>query len=242
MLNIENISYAYDNLKVLENINITLNKNEIVSIIGGSGVGKTTLFHLISGVLDVKQGSIKVENSVDFRNQISYMLQKDMLLEHKTVIDNITLPLIIQKKSKQVAQQEALLLLKELGLEAFANHYPTQLSGGMRQRVAFLRTYMFKRDILLLDEAFSALDAHTRISMHQWYLKIHRRLNLSTLLITHDIDEAILLSDKIYVLNGKPGKIVLELVIKKPKDYHYDYVTTKQFADYKKQLLTVMGF
>lgn len=242
MLNIENISYAYDNLKVLENINITLNKNEIVSIIGGSGVGKTTLFHLISGVLDVKQGSIKVENSVDFRNQISYMLQKDMLLEHKTVIDNITLPLIIQKKSKQVAQQEALLLLKELGLEAFANHYPTQLSGGMRQRVAFLRTYMFKRDILLLDEAFSALDAHTRISMHQWYLKIHRRLNLSTLLITHDIDEAILLSDKIYVLNGKPGKIVLELEIKKPENYHYDYVTTKQFADYKKQLLTVMGF
>lgn len=241
MLIIKNVSYRYPNKHVLNQIDLTLNDNEFVSIIGGSGVGKTTLFHLISGILQLQEGSIEVDGNVNYFEHISYMLQKDMLFEHKTILENIALPLLIQKIDKKVAMQEALSLLEEIGLLSVKNYYPKQLSGGMRQRIAFLRTYMFKRKIFLLDEAFSALDAHTRMNMHEFYLALHEKLNLSTLLITHDIDEAIMLSDRIYVMGNTPGEIILELKIEKQQRYHRDFLTSSNFMKYKKILLEAIG-
>lgn len=241
MLRVEHVSFAYPNKKVLNNINIELHNNEVVSIIGGSGVGKTTLFHLISGLLPLQSGKISVNGNEDYKSLISYMLQKDMLLEHKTILENIMLPLIIQKENKEEAKKEVLIILEEVNLKEVANLYPKQLSGGMRQRVAFLRTYMFKREILLLDEAFSALDAHTRVGMHKWYQSIHKKLNLSTILITHDIDEAIILSDRIYVLGNQPGEIILELKIENKQHFTYENVTDVEFNQYKKILLEAIG-
>lgn len=242
MLEIKNVSYHYPNKHVLENINLHLNKGEFISIIGGSGVGKTTLFHLIAGLLPLQTGEILIDGYSEYKNRISYMLQKDMLLEHKSVIDNIILPLLIQKIDKKKAREEALKLLNQVGLMDVADHYPKQLSGGMRQRIALLRTYMFKRNILLLDEAFSALDAHTRVNMHQWYLKYHKDLGLSSILITHDIDEAIILSDRIYVLGNQPGEIILELEIKDREKFSMHHITDNKFIEYKKILLEAIGF
>ncbi len=242
MLIVENVSYHYPHKHVLENINIRLNKGEFISIIGGSGVGKTTLFHLIAGLLPLQTGKISIDGDEQYKNRVSYMLQKDMLLEHKTIIENIMLPLLIQKNDKKTAKEEVIKLLQQVGLSEVANHYPKQLSGGMRQRIALLRTYMFKRKILLLDEAFSALDAHTRVNMHQWYLKWHKELDLSAILITHDIDEAIILSDRIYVLGNTPGEVILELEIKNKENFSMHTVTNEKFIEYKKILLEAIGF
>lgn len=241
MLEIKNVSYAYPNKHVLNNVSLSLQKKEVVAIIGGSGVGKTTLFHLIAGILKLQDGEIVVNGDLNYFENISYMLQKDMLFEHKTILENIALPLIIQKMDKKLARKEALEKLTAIGLEDVKDYYPKQLSGGMRQRIAFLRTYMFKRPIFLLDEAFSALDAHTRMSMHQFYLELHDRLDLSSLLITHDIDEAIMLSDRIYVMGNTPGEIVLELKLEKTKRYDRDFLTSQQFMEYKKILLNKLG-
>lgn len=234
ILEIKNINYAYNkNNDILKNINININKGEIVTIIGGSGVGKTTLFNIIAGILPIKNGEILIEGKNKFKGKISYMLQKDLLLEHKTVIDNIALPLIIKKEKKLTAYKEAKEAIKLFDLYEYKNKYPQQLSGGMRQRIALLRTYMFKNNLFLLDEPFSALDAITKIKMHKWYKDIHKKLNLTTLLITHDIDEAIELSDRIYILKNKPGEIVAELKIK--IDNQSDKFEQK--LKYKKEIL-----
>lgn len=145
------------------------------------------------------------------RGKVSYMLQKDLLLEHKTILGNVILPLIIRGVKKAQAVQEADALLIEFGLDSVRDAYPHELSGGMRQRIALLRTYLFGHDLFLLDEAFSALDEMTKMTLHDWYLDIHKQFKLTTILITHSIDEAIKLSDRIYVLNHKPGQIVAEL-------------------------------
>ena len=165
------------------------------------------------------------------------MLQKDLLFEHKTIIDNVILPLIIAKIDKKLAFEEGRKILKQFNLEKYIDKYPKQLSGGMRQRVALIRTYMFKRNIFLLDEAFSALDAITKKELHKWYLNLKKEFNLTTLLITHDIEEAIFLSDRIYILANKPGEIIKEIKIEiNPND---DIDVQRLF--YKKEILNIMN-
>jgi len=168
-----------------------------VCILGLSGVGKTTLFNVIAGINNLQTGEITIQGDKNFKGKVSYMLQKDLLLEHKTVIQNIILPLLIKKIGKKEAEEEAIKNLKLFNLYEYKDKYPSELSGGMRQRVALLRTYMFKEELFLLDEPFSALDAITKISLHSWYLEISKKLELTTLLITHDIDEALALNCKI---------------------------------------------
>lgn len=238
ILEIKNINYSYNkNNDILKNININVDKGEIVAIIGGSGVGKTTLFNIIAGILPIQSGKILIEGRDNFKGKISYMLQKDLLLEHKTVIDNIALPLIIKKEKKQTAYKEAKEALKLFNLYEYKDKYPQELSGGMRQRVALLRTYMFKNNLFLLDEPFSALDTITKITMHKWYIDIHKKLNLTALLITHDIEEAIELSDRIYILKNKPGEIIAELKIN--IDNQSDELEQK--LKYKKEILDKLG-
>ena len=236
-LEIKNLSYSFGDNHILKDINIYVKENEIVAIVGSSGVGKSTLFNLIAGVLKKQSGEITIDGSDDYIGKVAYMLQKDLLFEHKTIINNVILPLIIAKIDKKVALEEGRKILKQFNLEKYADKYPKQLSGGMRQRVALIRTYMFKRNIFLLDEAFSALDAITKKELHKWYLNLKKEFNLTTLLITHDIEEAIFLSNRIYILANKPGEIIKEIKIEiDPND---DIDVQRLF--YKKEILNIMN-
>ena len=235
-LEIKNLSYSFGDNHILKDINIYVKENEMVAIVGSSGVGKSTLFNLIAGVLKKQSGEIIINGSDDYIGRVAYMLQKDLLFEHKTIINNIILPLIIAKIDKKVALEEGRKILKQFNLEKYADKYPKQLSGGMRQRVALIRTYMFKRNIFLLDEAFSALDAITKKELHKWYLNLKNEFNLTTLLITHDIEEAIFLSDRIYILANKPGEIIKEIKIEINPNEDIDV----QRLFYKKEILNIM--
>ena len=237
ILDIKNLSYSFGNNPILKDINIHVNENEMVAIVGSSGVGKSTLFNLIAGVLKKQVGEITINGSEDYIGKVAYMLQKDLLFEHKTIIDNVILPLIIAKVNKKEALGEGNKILKQFNLDKYANKYPQQLSGGMRQRVALIRTYMFKRNIFLLDEAFSALDAITKKELHKWYLDLKKEFNLTTLLITHDIEEAVFLSDRIYILGNKPGEIIGEIKIKINPNEDIDV----QRLFYKKEILNIMN-
>ena len=237
ILDIKNLSYSFGNNPILKDINIHVNENEMVAIVGSSGVGKSTLFNLIAGVLKKQVGEITINGSEDYIGKVAYMLQKDLLFEHKTIIDNVILPLIIAKVNKKEALEEGNKILKQFNLDKYANKYPQQLSGGMRQRVALIRTYMFKRKIFLLDEAFSALDAITKKELHKWYLDLKKEFNLTTLLITHDIEEAVFLSDRIYILGNKPGEIIEEIKIKINPNEDIDV----QRLFYKKEILNIMN-
>ena len=236
-LEIKNLSYSFGDNNILKDINIYVKENEIVAIVGSSGVGKSTLFNLIAGVLKKQSGKISINDSDDYVGKVAYMLQKDLLFEHKTIINNVILPLIIAKVDKKTALEEGRKILKQFNLEKYADKYPKQLSGGMRQRVALIRTYMFKRNIFLLDEAFSALDAITKKELHKWYLNLKKEFNLTTLLITHDIEEAIFLSDRIYILANKPGEIIKEIKIEINPNEDIDV----QRLFYKKEILNIMN-
>lgn len=205
-LKVSHISKAFDDQEILKDVTLELRDNELVSLLGVSGGGKTTLFNVISGLLKPEEGQVFLDGK-DITGQpgnVSYMLQKDLLLPYRTIEDNVALPLIIKGEKKKEARKKACSYFLEFGLEGTEKKYPSQLSGGMRQRAALLRTYMFSDKIALLDEPFSALDTLTKSAMHKWYLKVMEQIHLSTIFITHDIDEAILLSDRIYLLTGQP--------------------------------------
>ena len=236
---VKDVTFSYDQENIIEDINIELHDNELVCLLGSSGGAKTTLFNVISGLRTPQKGKVLLDGE-DITGQpghISYMLQKDLLLPYRTIEDNVALPLIIKGEKKKEARKKAGEFFDEFGLSGTQKKYPSQLSGGMRQRAALLRTYMFSKDVALLDEPFSALDTLTKSDMHRWYLDVMDKIHLSTLFITHDIDEAILLSDRIYLLTGKPGKITEEIVIKEPKPRRKDFNLTEEFLEYKKQII-----
>ena len=240
-LEVRGVSFSYDNKSnTIENIDITLNKGEIVCLLGVSGGGKTTLFNVIAGLLKPQHGSV-VLNGEDVTGQsgkISYMLQKDMLLPFRTVEDNVAFPLILKGVKKKEARKLVGEHFAQFGLDGTQKRYPAELSGGMRQRAALLRTYMFGGAAALLDEPFSALDTITKSEMHRWYLDVMEKIKLSTLFITHDIDEAVLLSDRIYLLGGKPGTITDEIVIAEPKPRRADFNLTEAFLNYKRLIVS----
>lgn len=235
-LKAENITVAYENEPVIENINLSLEKGEIVSILGASGCGKTTFFNAVAGLSPVDAGKVYLD-SEDITGKtgvVSYMLQKDLLLPHYTIIDNVSLPLVMKGEKKKSARKKAREYFELFGLSGYENKYPSELSGGMRQRAALMRTYLTGNDVILLDEPFSALDTITKSAMHSWYLDIMKKIGLSTVFVTHDIDEAILLSDKVYILSGKPGKITDEIKIDLPKPRSNEEVTDEDFIRYKR--------
>ncbi|WP_313128259.1 ABC transporter ATP-binding protein [Anaerocolumna sp.] len=241
-LTANHISVSYDGVKIIEDISIELHNGEIVCLLGVSGAGKTTLFNVISGLLKPDTGKVELDGAdiTGKAGKVSYMLQKDLLLPFKTIVDNVSLPLIIGGLKKTEARAAASKYFEEFGLAGTEKKYPHQLSGGMRQRAALLRTYLFSDKVALLDEPFSALDTITKSSMHEWYLSVMEQIKLSTLFITHDIDEAILLSDRIYMMTGKPGKITEEIRIEEPKPRSKEFVVSEEFMNYKKQILKIL--
>lgn len=241
-LTANNISVSFDGVKIIEDISIRLNQGEIVCLLGVSGAGKTTLFNVLSGLLNPDQGKVFLdgEDITGKAGKISYMLQKDLLLPFKTILDNVSLPLIIKGYNKKKARETAAKYFDEFGLEGTQKKYPHQLSGGMRQRAALLRTYLFSDQVALLDEPFSALDTITKGSMHSWYLEVMEQIKLSTLFITHDIDEAILLSDRIYMMTGKPGKITDEICIQAKRPRNREFIVSEEFMTYKRHILKIL--
>ena len=227
ILSVNSISKGFGEKKVLDDVSLSLQKGELISLLGVSGAGKTTLFNCISGILTADSGS--------------YMLQKDMLLEYKKIIDNVSLPLLISGMSKKAARKEAQKHFEEFGIAGTENMYPGELSGGMRQRAALLRTYLASGGVALLDEPFSALDTITKSQMHKWYLSVMEKIDLSTIFITHDIDEAILLSNRILILSGSPGKITHEIIIEEKHPRVNDFNLTPEFINYKKQVIEALG-
>lgn len=236
------ITKSFDGVTIIEDVSVELGEKEIVCLLGVSGAGKTTLFNVLSGVMKPDSGSVTL-NGREITGQaghISYMLQKDLLLPYRTVLDNVALPLIIRGKDKKSARAEAEAHFAEFGLEGTQKKFPSQISGGMRQRAALLRTYLFSEGVALLDEPFSALDTITKSAIHRWYLDVMEQITLSTLFITHDIDEAILLSDRIYIMAGKPGGITAELAVETPRPRGREFTLSPEFIEYKKQILKLL--
>lgn len=226
-IRIENISKSFDGDKIIENISIYVNEGELVSILGPSGCGKSTIFNIIAGLLQQDSGEIEV------KGKLSYMYQKDLLLPYKTIIDNVSLPLILRKEKKSEARDKVRQYFKIFGLDGYENKYPKELSGGMRQRANFMRTYVNSNDIMLLDEPFGALDSITKSSMQKWLLNIREKVSSTILLITHDIEEAILLSDRIYVISNKPSNVSMEITVDRDKieDVEYSFKLKKDILD-----------
>ena len=237
------ITKSFDGVTILDDVSIHLKEREIVSLLGVSGGGKTTLFNVISGLTKPDSGQVFLNGQevTGQAGQISYMLQKDLLLPYYSVVDNVALPLLIRGVKKEEARAQAAAHFEEFGLAGMEYKYPSQLSGGMRQRAALLRTYLFSDQVALLDEPFSALDTITKGEIHRWYLDVMDRIHLSTLFITHDIDEAILLSDRVYILAGRPGRIAAEIAIQRARPRDREFTLSEEFLRYKRQILAAMG-
>lgn len=237
-LSAQNIGVAFDGRQIIEDVFLHLDEGEIVSLLGVSGGGKTTLFNCLAGLLVPDTGNVFLDGAdiTGKPGKISYMLQKDLLLPHYTVLDNACLGLQIKGKSKRISRMEAQAHFAAFGLEGTEKKYPHQLSGGMRQRVALLRTYLASDGVALLDEPFSALDAITKHTVHAWYLQIMEKIQLSTLFVTHDTEEAVLLSDRVYILGGNPGTITDEIVIDLPDKKEDRDPASPAFLAYKKEL------
>jgi len=208
-------------LATLDGVDLEVAQGEFVSLIGPSGCGKSTLFTIIAGLEQPDSGELRIDGTPGFlrTGQAGYMPQQPLLLPWRTVEENVMLGLDVRRVPRKTAREQASELLKRFGLAEFAQHYPATLSGGMRQRVALLRTVLFNSQFLLLDEPFGALDALTRLACQMWLLDLWQGVSASVLFITHDVREAILLSDRIYVLSARPARVlrVAEVPLERPR-------------------------
>jgi len=250
----KNITKNYYNEPVVRDINLELNECGFISLVGPSGVGKTTLFNVLSGVEMPDSGNVLLngEDVTGISGKVSYMLQKDLLLEYRTVIDNVILPLLIHGEKKKPAREIAAEFFPMFGLEGYEKKYPNELSGGMRQRAALLRTCLaaynlndradaLHNPVILLDEPFSALDAITRRKMQSWYAGVAQQLKISTIFITHDVEEALVLSDTVYIMTGKPGAISQKIDVMPPRPREHSFAVSKEFVEQKSYVLDAIG-
>jgi ABC-type nitrate/sulfonate/bicarbonate transport system ATPase subunit len=231
-------------IEALRDINMYAAPGELVSIIGPSGCGKSTLFSLIAGLETPDRGQILTgaDGHEDPDNLVAYMPQKDLLFPFRSVIRNITLPLEIRGIPKEEAIRTASREMDTFGLRGFEDSYPFHLSGGMRQRAALFRTVIQDRPIMLLDEPFGSLDSFTRTDMQQFLLEIWEKFNRTILLITHDMQEAIFVSDRVYVMSERPGRIVgmLPIPLSRPRQIG-EAITSAAFAELESELLALLG-
>jgi ABC-type nitrate/sulfonate/bicarbonate transport system ATPase subunit len=223
----------------LHEVTVEARGAEFVVILGPSGCGKSTLFHIVAGLLRPTAGEVSIHGAVvtGEAGHVSYMPQRDNLMPWRSVLDNTILGLEVEGVPRREARKQAQDLCQRFGLGEFVSALPRELSGGMRQRAAFIRTMLFPRDVLLLDEPLGALDAQTRLLMQEWLLDVWGELRKTVLFITHDVDEAVFLADRVYVMSARPGQIVDEVAIDLPRPRDPSLRTSQAFVALRNRLL-----
>jgi ABC-type nitrate/sulfonate/bicarbonate transport system ATPase subunit len=234
-LAVQHLSKSFEEKKVLEDLSFQINEAEFVSILGPSGSGKSTLFHLIGGLYIPDSGDILLDDKRinGTRGHISYTPQSPSLMPWRTILENVMLGGEIVGKADRNA---ALDMIEKAGLKGYEHAYPYELSGGMKQRVAFIRSLLSPQSLICLDEPFSALDEFTRLDMQNWLLSIWEEHKRAVLLVTHNIEEALYLSDRIIVLSGKPAKVKKEFSIPFPRPRDESIVLNEEFLHWKKRI------
>lgn len=231
------------NLDALAPVSFALHEGSFVSVIGPSGCGKSTLFNIIAGLQRPSSGTVSIdgEDATGTIGRVGYMLQKDLLLPWRTVLDNVILGMEIKGVSRSRARATAMPYLERYGLKGFENRFPRELSGGMRQRAALLRTLLLDTDIILLDEPFGALDAQTRGSMQEWLLQLWADFAKTVVFVTHDVEEAIYLSDEILVMGPRPGRVVDRFSVLLPRPRARSITNSAEFVALKERCLGHLG-
>jgi len=239
-ISVHNISKSYPSLEVLGNFTFQVQKGEFLTILGPSGCGKSTLLQVINGLISPDTGEVFFEgdNCTNVTGLMSFMHQKDLLLPWKNVLENISIPLRLKGWSRKEARKEAGSHLARFGLDGFETYYPVQLSGGMRQRAALLRTYLYQSEVMLLDEPFGALDAITREGMQEWLLGIIEEVNATVILVTHAVEEALLLSDRILILSSRPSVVKEEITIPFSHPRNVSLRLSEEFLEIKRRVLS----
>lgn len=230
-------------IPALKDVSFAVMPGEFITIIGASGSGKSTLFNICVGLLEPDDGEILIdgERPENRTGMLGYMPQRDLLLPWRSVLNNVIIPLEIQGISKTEARRRALEMLPHFGLETFENEYPSALSGGMRQRAALMRTWLTWRSTLLLDEPFGALDALTRKELQDWLLRVWQEFGRTVMFITHDVEEAVYLADRVIVLSARPGEVKRELKIDLPRPRRQRMIADPEFGKLVRELLEELG-
>jgi ABC-type nitrate/sulfonate/bicarbonate transport system ATPase subunit len=242
ILELRAVTKSFGQVTALAGLEASVAKGEFVTVVGPSGCGKSTLFNIVAGLEEPDTGGIlRFEgnscHAADLLGRVSFMPQRDLLLPWRNVVDNAILALDVEGVPRAQARAKALKMLPEFGLAGFEQQYPHQLSGGMRQRVALMRSFLFERDLMLLDEPFGALDALTRAMMQRWLLDVWQKYRRTILFITHDVDEAIFLGDRVLVMTARPGSVKLEQAVDLPRPRRPEIVTAPEFIRLKRTLL-----
>jgi ABC-type nitrate/sulfonate/bicarbonate transport system ATPase subunit len=240
LLRLDGISKHFAQTVALSPTSLEIEAGSFVAVVGPSGCGKSTLFNVIAGLHTPDSGTMTLngERIEGATGHVGYMLQKDLLVPWRTVEDNITMSVRLTRKVKPEERAEARRVASQYGLKDFLRHYPRTLSGGMRQRVAFMRTLMTHQQLLLLDEPFGALDAQTRLEMQQWLLKVWKDSGRTILFITHDVDEALFLADRVLVMSPRPGRVVDDIAVTLERPRTLETLTNPDFTDLKRRILS----
>jgi ABC-type nitrate/sulfonate/bicarbonate transport system ATPase subunit len=238
----ERVECRFGDTLALSEASLEVAAGEFVSIVGPSGCGKSTLFNVVSGLLRPSSGRVLLDGTdvTGRTGHVGYMLQKDLLVPWRTVLGNIVLGAALTRGVTDRDEAEALDLAERYGLGGFVHHYPHALSGGMRQRVALMRTLAVHRDVLLLDEPFGALDSQTRLEMQRWLLEVWAELDRTVLFVTHDVDEAVFLADRIVVMTPRPGRIADEIAVTVPRPRGLETLTSPELIATKRRVLGLL--
>jgi ABC-type nitrate/sulfonate/bicarbonate transport system ATPase subunit len=245
-LRVENLSMTFTTpsgaFQALAPVTLAIPQGRFVSLIGPSGCGKSTLFNVIAGLQEPTAGRVLIDevDATGTIGRVGYMLQKDLLLPWRSVLDNVILGMEIQGVPLREARERALPLVRRYGLAGFEHLHPHALSGGMRQRAALLRTLLFDTDVILLDEPFGALDAQTKLQMQEWLLALWSDFGKTVVFVTHDVDEAIFLSDDVHVMGTRPGRIIDSIAVALPRPRLRSSALTAEFIAIKEHCMQLL--
>jgi ABC-type nitrate/sulfonate/bicarbonate transport system ATPase subunit len=242
LLELRDVGKSFGETVALAPTTLSIREGSFVAVVGPSGCGKSTLFNVIAGLLRPETGEVRLGDVVvtGTTGHVGYMLQKDLLVPWRTVEDNITMAARLTRGVTGADREEARRVAEQYGLGAFLRHYPSALSGGMRQRVAFMRTLVTHQKLLLLDEPFGALDAQTRLEMQQWLLQVWKDSGRTVLFITHDVDESIFLSDRVLVMSPRPGRIIADFENTLARPRSLEIFTDPDFIDLKGRVMHLL--